>query len=213
MTTDNATGDRDHVGPLRRWRYDRTPARQFEFSSPGPGHQRVSLSLRRSIVVHLRIGLPSSGTVVADPPLADGPHTFEVAATDARNQVDQTPAKVDFVVDTAVRPGAWRRPAAQSGHAHSAGDADQDHHRVAGPDLGQRREDVAQGPDARSASTARARSKCSGRLSITTAEPVSKQQPQARIRARREEVHDRRQQEAQGERQVREAQDAASPSG
>ena len=37
--------------------------------------------------------------------------------------------------------------------------------------------------------------KCSGRLSITTAEPVSKQEPQAG-HARREEVHDRRQQEA-----------------
>jgi hemolysin type calcium-binding protein/Big-like domain-containing protein len=109
-------------------------------------------------------------------PLADGPHTFEVAATDAAGNFDNTPAQVSFRVET-------------SGPGASPGDGPPPN-----PQVGQKAPQVQQakiiigslvliagntvkmsrkGKIAISLTCAGAM-KCSGRLSITTAEPVSK---------------------------------------
>lgn len=59
----------------------------------------------------------ASGTSVSYPALADGPHTFQVKAKDSSGNVDATPAKRDFQLDTAapaisqIAPNAGRTSA------------------------------------------------------------------------------------------------------
>jgi RTX calcium-binding nonapeptide repeat (4 copies)/Bacterial Ig-like domain len=114
-----------------------------------------------------------SSPLTADP-LTDGTHTFEVAATDAVGNFDQTPASVSFRVDTSgpgpgPGPGDGPVPSPQSPPVQQA-------KIIIGSLV------LISGNTVRMSRTGRVRIsltcagavKCAGRLSITTAEPVSK---------------------------------------
>jgi len=105
-------------------------------------------------------------------PLPDGDHTLEVVATDAAGNIDQTPATVSFRVDTSgpgPGPGDGPAPNPQTAPVQQA-------KIIIGSLV------LISGNTVRMSRTGRIKVsltcagavKCSGRLSITTAEPVSK---------------------------------------
>ena len=109
-------------------------------------------------------------------PLSDGPHTLQVVATDAAGNFDQTPAEVTFAVDTSAAPpspGDGPAPNPQSppkqAQVQQAKIIIGSLVLIAGNTVKMSRK----GKIAISLTCAGAM-KCSGRLSITTAEPVSK---------------------------------------
>jgi hypothetical protein len=116
-----------------------------------------------------------SSPLTANPPLADGLHTFEVAATDAAGNFDNTPAQVSFRVDTAgpgPAPGDGPAPNPQSPQSPQT----QQTKIIIGSLVlisGNAVKMSRKGRISISLTCAGA-VKCSGRLSITTAEPVSK---------------------------------------
>jgi hypothetical protein len=105
-------------------------------------------------------------------PLADGSHTFEVAARDALGNVDQTPDKVEFTVDTVIRPGPGDGPVPSPQNPPQVQQA-----KIIIGSLvlisGNTVKMSRRGRVPISLTCAGAL-KCTGRLSITTAEPVSK---------------------------------------
>ena len=138
-------------------------------------------------------------------PLSDGDHTLEVAAIDAAGNFDQTPASVSFRVATGgpgPSPGDGPAPNPQPAPVQQAKIIIGSLVLISGNAVKMSRKGRVP-----ISLTCAGASKCSGRLSITTAEPVSKQEPQAG-HARREEVHDRRQQEAQDQREFLQVEDA-----
>jgi len=114
--------------------------------------------------------LCSSG-LTADPPLANGPHSFEVVASDAALNRDATPARVEFTVDTATRPGPGDGPSPnpQTAPVQQAKIIIGSLVLISGNTVKMSRK----GRVSISLTCAGA-AKCTGRLSITTARPVSK---------------------------------------
>ena len=110
-------------------------------------------------------------------PLADGPHTFEVASSDAAGNFDQTPAKVGFTVETSVRPGPGDGPAPDP---QAPPPADPPQAQQAKIIIGSlvlisgNRVRMSRKGRVRIRLTCAGAARCSGRLSITTAEPLSK---------------------------------------
>jgi len=110
-------------------------------------------------------------------PLSDGLHTLEVAATDAAGNFDQTPAQVEFRVDTsAVKPGPGDGPPPNPQAPAPASAPVQQAKIIIGSLVlisGNTVRVSRKGRVQISLTCAGART-CSGRLSITTAAPVRK---------------------------------------
>jgi len=113
-----------------------------------------------------------SSSVFPDPPLADGDHFVEVAAIDALGNRDATPARIFFRVDTGTPgpgPGDGPAPNPQNPPVQQAKVIIGSLVLISGNAVKMSRK----GRVSISLTCAGA-AKCNGRLSITTAEPVSK---------------------------------------
>jgi Ca2+-binding RTX toxin-like protein len=119
---------------------------------------------------------PSPATFIPDPPLADGAYTLQVIASDQAGNVDQTPASVSFVVDTTVTPGPGDGPPPSPSPEPAPAPNATGTKIVIGSLVlisGNAVKMSRKGRVSISLTCAGA-SKCTGRLSITTAEPLKK---------------------------------------
>jgi hypothetical protein len=120
---------------------------------------------------------PSPATFVPDPPLEDGSYTLQVIASDQAGNVDQTPASVSFEVDTTVKPGPGDGPAPNPTPVSPAPAPNATGTKIVIGSLvlisGNAVKMSRKGRISISLTCAGA-SKCRGRLSVTTAEPVKK---------------------------------------
>jgi hypothetical protein len=117
-----------------------------------------------------------SSPYTADPPLADGDHTFEVAATDAAGNFDNTPAKTTFRIESGgPGPGPGDGPAPNPQGTQNPPQVQQAKIIIGSLVLiaGNTVRMSRKGKVPISLTCAGAVN-CSGRLSITTAAPVSK---------------------------------------
>jgi Ca2+-binding RTX toxin-like protein len=161
FTLDATAPDTDVQGPSGTTS-DSTP--EFSFSSPAPDTAQFLCRFDGNSFFLCVSPLTAA-------PLADGSHTFEVAASDALGNVDQTPAKVEFTVDTVIRPGPGDGPAPnpQKAPVQQAKVIIGSLVLISGSAVKMSRK----GRVSISLTCAGA-VKCNGRLSITTAEPVNK---------------------------------------
>ena len=149
------------------------PTPEFFFSSPDDDTKEFYCRFDGGLF------LLCSTPLTADP-LADGPHTFEVTAVDAagNGNFDQTPAKVNFTVDTIVRPGPGDGPAPDPQAPPPASNPPQAQQAkiIIGSLvlISGNRVRMSRKGRVRIRLTCAGAARCSGRLSVTTAEPLSK---------------------------------------
>ena len=143
------------------------PAPEFSFSSPDDPNATFVCGFDREAFFEC------SSTVTPDPPLSDGDHFLEVAAIDALGNRDATPARISFRVDTGTPgPGPGDGPAPNP----QPNPPVQQSKVIIGSLVlisGNAVKMSRKGRVSISLTCAGA-AKCNGRLSITTAEPVSK---------------------------------------
>ncbi|MGH2979239.1 MAG: Ig-like domain-containing protein [Solirubrobacterales bacterium] len=173
FTLDTVAPDTEVQGPSGTTS-DSTP--EFFLSSPDPAATFLCRFDSQSFFV-------CSSPLTADP-LADGEHTLDVVATDDAGNIDQSPASISFRVDTSgPGPAPGDGPAAvpqapqtpQTSQAPQAPQAQQAKIIIGSLVLisGRRVKMSRKGRVSISLTCAGA-VRCRGRLSITTAEPVSK---------------------------------------
>ena len=142
------------------------PTPEFFFSSPDDPNATFVCGFDREAFFEC------SSPVSPDPPLSDGDHILEVAAIDAAGNRDATPARISFRVDTG-RPG----PGPGDGPAPNPQKSPVQQAKIIIGSLvlisGNAVKMSRKGRVSISLTCAGA-AKCNGRLSITTAEPVSK---------------------------------------
>jgi hypothetical protein len=142
------------------------PAPEFFFSSPDDPNATFVCGFDRAAFFEC------STSVSPDPPLSDGEHFLEVAAIDALGNRDATPARISFRVDTSTPgpgPGDGPTPNPQNPPVQQAKIIIGSLVLISGNAVKMSRK----GRVSISLTCAGA-TKCNGRLSITTAEPVSK---------------------------------------
>ena len=183
------------------------PATTSRYPTPSSSSRPLTIRARPSCAGSTASVLRVLTSVFTDPPLADGEHFLEVARDRRRLEiVDATPARITFRVDTGTPgpgPGDGPAPNPQNPPVQQA--------KIIIGSLvlisGNAGEDVSQGPCVDLSHVRRERRKCNGRLSITTAEPVSKRDRRL-VTLGHEEVHDRGQQEAPHQRAILQVEDA-----
>ena len=143
------------------------PAPEFSFSSPDDPNATFVCGFDREAFFEC------SSTVTPDPPLSDGDHFLEVAAIDALGNRDATPARISFRVDTGTPgPGPGDGPAPNpqpNAPVQQSKIIIESLVLISGNAVKMSRKGRCRSPSVRGQPT-----KCNGRLSITTAEPVSK---------------------------------------
>ena len=142
------------------------PAPEFFFSSPNDSDATFVCGFDRAAFFEC------ATSVSPDPPLSDGEHFLEVAAIDALGNRDATPARISFRVETSTPgpgPGDGPAPNPQNPPVQQAKIIIGSLVLISGNAVKMSRK----GRVSISLTCAGA-TKCNGRLSITTAQPVSK---------------------------------------
>jgi hypothetical protein len=162
FTLDMTAPDTDVQGPSGT---TSNPAPEFTFSSNDPNATFVCGFDREAF-------FECSTSVAPNPPLADGDHFLEVAAIDTAGNRDATPARIDFRVDTGGRPGPGDGPVPNPQNPPQV----QQSKIIIGSLvlISGNAVKMSRKGKVRISLTCAGAQKCSGRLSITTAEPVSK---------------------------------------
>ncbi len=142
------------------------PTPEFFFSSPDDPNATFVCGFDRAAFFEC------SSSVTPDAPLSDGDHFLEVAAIDALGNRDATPARISFRVDTGgpgPGPGDGPAPNPQNPPVQQAKIIIGSLVLISGSSVKMSRKGRVS-----ISLTCAGSSKCTGRLSITTAEPVSK---------------------------------------
>jgi hypothetical protein len=168
FTLDTVAPDSEIQGPSGTTS-DSTP--EFSVSSPDDPDATFVCGFDREAFFEC------STPVFPDPPLSDGDHFLEVAAIDAAGNRDATPARVSFRVDTSVPPPGPRDGPAPNPQPQSPAPPQVQQAKIIIGSLvliSGRAVKMSRKGRISILLTCAGAARCTGRLSITTAEPVRK---------------------------------------